>query len=421
MSIFWIIFIALIASAFFSGMEIAFVSSNKLRIELDKAKGSYTGQIISRFNDKPSFFIAMLLLGNNIALVIYGLYMEKWMIPELISILPDYLSSQFFLIIIQTIIATLIILVFAEFLPKTLFRLNPNKNLSYSAGILLLFYIILLPVVYIIIKIAELILKYVFNASIHEKKYAFSSADLEDYVKEFSDEENVTSSESDLKIFQNAIDFKWVKVRECMVPRTEISAIDIYSSIDDLTTLFSKSGHSKILLYDGKIDDIIGYVHAFDIFKSPTSIAQIKRNISFVPETMQANKLLERMIKEKLSMAIVLDEFGGTSGVVTLEDLMEEIVGEIEDEFDNDNNIEKQLADGSLILSARLEIDYLNEHYDFHLPEVDEYETLGGYIIHHNEEIPNKGDEFHIGNYSFKILKASQTRIELVKMQKRMD
>lgn len=418
MTIFWIIIIALVASAFFSGMEIAFVSSNKLKIELDKAKGNITGKIISGFNDKPSFFIAMLLLGNNIALVIYGLYMEKWMIPELRNILPEFLATPLFLILIQTVLATLIILIFAEFLPKTLFRMSPNRNLSYTAIFLWILYVILLPFVYLIIKIAELILKYVFNTSIHEKKYVFSSADLEDYVKEFSDEENATSSESDLKIFQNAIDFKWVKVRECMVPRTEISAIDIYSSVEELTTLFSKSGHSKILLYNGKIDDIIGYVHAYDLFKSPNTISQIKRELSYVPETMQANKLLERMIREKLSIVLVLDEFGGTSGVVTLEDLMEEIVGEIEDEFDNDSLIEKQLADGSFVFSARLEIDYINEHYALNLAEADDYETLGGYIIHHNEEIPLKGDLITINDYVFQILKAAQTRIELVKIQK---
>jgi putative hemolysin len=417
MTIFWIIFIAILASAFFSGMEIAFVSSNKLRIELDRAKGSFTGKIISHFNEKPSYFIAMLLVGNNIALVIYGLYMEKWMIPSLKSIIPAYIATPFFLIIAQTLIATLIILLLAEFLPKILFRINPNRSLSIGAYLLWIFYYLSLPFVYIIIKIAEIILKYIFKTSIHEKKYVFNSTDLDDYVKEFSDDDHSTSSESDLKIFQNAIDFKWVKVRECMVPRTEISAINIYNSVEELTLLFSSTGHSKILIYNEKIDDIIGYVHAFDLFNNPTSIAQIKREITFVPESMQANKLLERMIKEKLSMAIVLDEFGGTSGVVTLEDLMEEIVGEIEDEFDNDKMIEKELGDGVFIFSARLEIDYINEHYGLNFDEADEYETLGGFIIHHSEEIPKKGDEISIGNNNFIILKAAQTRIELVKIQ----
>lgn len=417
MTLFWIIFIAILASAFFSGMEIAFVSSNKLRIELDRAKGSFTGKIISHFNEKPSYFIAMLLVGNNIALVIYGLYMEKWMIPSLKSIIPTYIATPFFLIIAQTLIATLIILLLAEFLPKILFRINPNRSLSIGAYLLWIFYYLSLPFVYVIIKIAEIILKYIFKTSIHEKKYVFNSTDLDDYVKEFSDDDHSTSSESDLKIFQNAIDFKWVKVRECMVPRTEISAINIYNSVEELTLLFSSTGHSKILIYNEKIDDIIGYVHAFDLFNNPTSIAQIKREITFVPESMQANKLLERMIKEKLSMAIVLDEFGGTSGVVTLEDLMEEIVGEIEDEFDNDKMIEKELGDGVFIFSARLEIDYINEHYGLNFDEADEYETLGGFIIHHSEEIPKKGDEISIGNNNFIILKAAQTRIELVKIQ----
>jgi len=419
MSIIWIIIIALLASAFFSGMEIAFVSSNKLKMELDRAKGKLSGKIISGFHEKSSLFIAMLLLGNNIALVVYGLYMEKSLIPGLKSILPEYLQSQFIILLIQTIIATLIILIFAEFLPKILFRLNANRSLNISSWLLLFLYVVLLPFVYLIIKVSEIILKYIFLTPIDEKKYTFTSVDLEDYVKEFSVEESLEeSTESDLQIFQNAIDFKKVKIRECMVPRTEISALEIYSSIEELTILFSKTGHSKILLFEEKIDNIIGYVHAYDLFKLPVKISQIKRNISFVPETMLANKLLEKMIEEKMSIVVVLDEFGGTSGVVTLEDLMEEIFGEIEDEFDNDIIEEQEISDGEYVFSARIEIDYINEKYNFNLRQSEEYETLGGFIIHHTEEIPHKEDIFIIEGYEFKILSATNTKIELIKMKK---
>lgn len=419
MSIIWIIVLALLASAFFSGIEIAFVSSNKLKMEYDRSKGNFTGKIISGFHEKSSYFIAMLLLGNNIALVIYGLYMEKSLIPELQSVLPGFLQSQFVVLLIQTIIATLIILIFAEFIPKILFQLNANRSMNIAAGPLLILYTISLPFVFLIIKISEFILKYVFRTSIIEKKHAFTSVDLEDYVKEFSvDEVMEESTEADLQIFRNAIDFKKVKIRECMVPRTEINAIEIYSSIADLTELFHKTGHSKILLFEDKIDSIIGYVHAYDLFKSPRIISQIKRNISFVPETMLANKLLEKMIKEKMSIAVVLDEFGGTSGIVTLEDLMEEIFGEIEDEFDNDNLIEKELPNEEFVFSARLEIDYINDKYGFNLRQSEEYETIGGYILHHTQDIPEKGKIFIFDEFEFKILEATNIKIELIKMKK---
>jgi len=418
MSIIWIIVFALLASAFFSGMEIAFVSSNKLKMELDRAKGNFTGKIISGFHEKSSLFIAMLLLGNNIALVIYGLYMEKSLIPGLQSALPDYLQSQFVILVIETIIATLIILVFAEFLPKILFRINANRSLNISAGLLLFLYILLLPLVFIIIKVSEIILKYIFRTSIDEKKYSFTSVDLEDYVKEFSVEESLEEpAETDLQIFQNAIDFKKVKIRECMVPRTEISALEIYSSIEDLTDLFNKTGHSKILLFEENIDNIVGYVHAYDLFKLPIKISQIKRNINFVPETMLANKLLEKMIKEKMSIAVVLDEFGGTSGVVTLEDLMEEIFGEIEDEFDKDSLEERRISDNEFVFSARIEIDYVNEKYGFGLRQSEEYETIGGYIIHYTEDIPKEGDVFVFDGFEISIISATNTKIEAVKIK----
>ncbi|OIP02373.1 MAG: hypothetical protein AUJ98_01510 [Bacteroidetes bacterium CG2_30_33_31] len=420
MSVISILMLSIAASAFFSGMEIAFVRGNKLKIELDKAKGKISGRIISKFHEKPSLFIAMLLLGNNVALVIYGMYMEESLTPPLESMLPVFLQqSQMLILILETLISTLIILIIAEFIPKALFRLNANGILKLFSIILFAIYWILMPFVFIFIKLSEFILKYFLRTKIDETKYVFSSSDLEEYVKEFSTENGINiKTESDLQIFQNAIDFKNIKIRECMVPRTEIDAIEINSSIEDLTALFKTTGHSKILLYEDTVDNIIGYVHAYDLFKLPKNINQIKRNISFLPETFLANRLLEKMIKEKISIAVILDEFGGTSGMITLEDLMEEIFGEIEDEFDLDTLIETQTDDGSYVFSARLEIDYLNEKYDLGFKESDEYETIGGLIINYNEDIPNKGEKIIIDGYEIKIIKASNSKIELIKMKK---
>jgi len=420
MSVISILMLSIAASAFFSGMEIAFVRGNKLKIELDKAKGKISGRIISKFHEKPSLFIAMLLLGNNVALVIYGMYMEESLTPPLESMLPVFLQqSQMLILILETLISTLIILIIAEFIPKALFRLNANGILKLFSIILFAIYWILMPFVFIFIKLSEFILKYFLRTKIDETKYVFSSSDLEEYVKEFSTENGINiKTESDLQIFQNAIDFKNIKIRECMVPRTEIDAIEINSSIEDLTALFKTTGHSKILLYEDTVDNIIGYVHAYDLFKLPKNINQIKRNISFLPETFLANRLLEKMIKEKISIAVILDEFGGTSGMITLEDLMEEIFGEIEDEFDLDTLIETKTDDGSYVFSARLEIDYLNEKYDLGFKESDEYETIGGLIINYNEDIPNKGEKIIIDGYEIKIIKASNSKIELIKMKK---
>lgn len=419
MTVFWIILTTIIASAFFSGTEIAFVSANRLKIELDKSKGNISGQIMSAFLSKSSFFIAMLLFGNNIALVIYGMYMEESLIQWLMGILPPVLQNSFLILIIETILATLLILVFAEFIPKVLFRINANGILTVFAPLLYVLYYLLLPFVYMFIKVSEFVLHYILQTPIEESKYVFSSVDLHEYVKEFSSNTKTEeSTEQDLQIFQNAIDFKDIKVRECMVPRTEINAIDIYNNIEELRKVFEKTGHSKILVYEDNIDNIIGYVHAYDLFKMPRNIIQIKRNMLFVPETMAANRLLSNMIKGNYSIATVLDEFGGTSGIVSMEDLMEEIFGEIEDEFDSDDLIEELEKEGVFKLSSRLEIDYLNEKYDFNFPEDDEYETIGGYIIHHYESIPQKGEEIIIDNWKFEILEASSTKIELVRLLK---
>ncbi len=405
-------------SAFFSGMEIAFVSANRLKIELDKNKNRISGKILSWFNQRESHFITMLLLGNNIAIVLYGIYMESFLSARLIHVFPEALSGPIFILLINTIISTLIILIFAEFIPKASFRLNSNKIIEVFSIPLMGLYFVLFPFVYAFIKAAEFILKYVFRTDIKTKKYIFTTTDLDHYIQEFHNENNQESEviNDDLQILKNAIDFQSTKIRECMVPRTEIAAIDQDDSIQNLINLFHSTGHSKILVYNENIDDIIGYVHAFDLIKKPKTIKQILRDIILIPETMAANEMLQKMIKEKNNIAVVLDEFGGTSGILTLEDLMEEIFGEIEDEFDNDMMIEKQIDENTFLLSARLEIDYLNEEFQLGLEESDEYETLGGYITSNYESIPHKGAKLEIGNYTFEILQAGLTKIDLIKL-----
>lgn len=413
-----IIIFSLILSAFFSGMEIAFVSANRLKIELDKNKNKISGKILSWFNEREANFITMLLLGNNVAIVLYGIYMESFISPKLNDILPAFLSGSIIILLLNTIISTLIILIFAEFIPKATFRLNSNKIIEIFSIPLVVLYFLLLPFIYTFIKISEIILRYIFRTEISTKKYVFTITDLDHYIQEFHDENNEESEEinDDLQILKNAIDFRSTKIRECMVPRTEIAAIDKNDSIENLITLFHQTGHSKILVYDEGIDNIIGYVHAFDLIKKPKSIVRILRDVVLIPETLAANEMLQKMINEKNNIAVVLDEFGGTSGILTLEDLMEEIFGEIEDEFDKDQLIEKKIDENTYIFSARIEIDYINEVYQLGLEDSDEYETLGGYIITYHESIPPKGAIFEIGNFTFEILQAGLTKIDLVKI-----
>ena len=416
MSYFLIILFSILASAFFSGIEIAFVSANKLKIELDRNKGNSSSHILSWFTKHSSNFIAFLLLGNNIALVIYGIFMEKMLDNPIKQILPEAFQSVFFILLIQTIISTIIILLFAEFLPKIIFRLNSNKILNFFSFILVPLYFLLIPLVYTFIKLSHWTLKYIFQSRIDDDNYTFSSIDLDYYIKEFHDTEVNADSKNDIQIFQNAIEFQDMKIRDCMVPRTDIVGVDENSSLDELRDLFITSGHSKIIVYQENIDKIIGYVHVFDLFQQPKSLKGILRELIFVPETMQANSFMSKLIKEQKNMAVVLDEFGGTSGILTLEDLMEEIFGEIVDEFDRDELMERKLDDNTYIFSARQEIDYLNDKYNLKLTESDEYETLGGYITFHHESIPQKGDEIRIDDKHFIILAATNTKIDLIKV-----
>lgn len=413
-----IVIIALIFSAFFSGMEIAFISSNKLVIELDKKKGLIPGKILSFFSARQPGFIATMLVGNNIALVIYGIMMAKILEPVLINKLPTFLARGSVVLTIQTIVSTILILFTAEYLPKSLFRINPNNTTKLLALPAFMMYVFLYPIVKIIMFISEFFWKYIFRIKLVNEVPIFCSIDLHHYLNEFKPEKREKNSmDPEVKMFKNAIELSGIKIRECMIPRTEIEAIDKNSSIDILREKFSATGLSKIPIFEDSIDDVIGYVHSFDMFKNPTSINQVMRPIEIVPGTMLANKLLDNFIKEKKNIAVVVDEFGGTSGLVTLEDLVEEIFGEIQDEYDIEQHTEEKKSEKEFILSARHKIDYLNEKYDLELPESDDYETIGGLIFHHYESIPANREEITIKNYVFTILQVTKTRIMKVKMR----
>ena len=411
----FIVILTLVFSALFSGLEIAFISSNKLKIELDKNKGLFSAKILAGFIKDPSAILGVLLLGNNIALVIYGIAMANILEPGINMALGPEFATESLVLFIQTIVSTLLILFTAEFIPKTLFRLNPNGILNIFAPINKLFYLLFYPFVYLLISISEFILKKIFRLKLSVDKYTFSAVDLDNYVREFSSDNNEESDvKQEIQMFQNAIDFRNVKLRECMVPRTEIAALEEGDSIEELTNTFIDSGKSKILIFRDTIDNIIGFVHSSDIFKKPKSIKSLVRSVPIVPETMLANIVLSNFIKEHKSVAVVVDEFGGTSGIVTMEDIIEEIFGEIQDEFDVETQLEKKINDDEYRLSARLEIDYLNEKYYLELPESDEYETLGGLIINIHESIPQKGDIIVGDSFKYIINQASESRIDQV-------
>ena len=400
------IFIFLLLSAFFSGMEIAFVSANKLKVELDKQSGMRYSRFLEGVLQSPAKFIATMLVGNNIALVVYGVMMAKLLEPTI----EQYTQSSFLVLLIQTIISTLVILVTAEFLPKAFFRINPNQFLKVFAIPLFFFYYLLWPIVRITIFMSKIGLR-IIGAPLEEEDAVFRKIDLEEYLKSSSKDEQ---DDVEVQMLQNALDFSSVKVRECMVPRTEIVAVDLSQSIDDLAKVFVKTKLSKVLVFEENIDHIIGYAHSIEMFKNPSSIRSILLPIPIVPESMLANELMETFTKERKAVAVVVDEFGGTSGMITIEDVMEEIFGEIEDEHDEEQLTEEILSSGELRLSARLEVDYLNEKYNLDLPESEAYETLGGLLVENFESIPNQGAEITIGNYTFTAEQVSETRIEKV-------
>ncbi len=407
--------ITLLFSALFSGLEIAFVSSNKLKIEVDKSKDQLQARILSLFLRKQSHFIAAMLLGNNIALVIYGIYSVRVLNEPLMQILPDGPGSEALLLIIQTILSTLVILVLAEFLPKVLFRINPNKTLTFFAIPVFIIYILIYPLVLLFIGLSELILRLIFRIRITRPNYTFSTTDLDYYLLESAVLQPDEREEmQEIQMFQNVRDLNNIKLRECMVPRNEILAIDASESIENLRSFFVETGHSKIPVFQDSVDNIIGYAHLYDLFRKPASIGEIIKPVMIVPETMPANKLLNQFIAERKSVAIVVDEFGGTAGMLTIEDVIEEIFGEINDEFDVEEQVDQKISEDEYLLSGRLEIDFLNEKYALNLQKTDDYETLAGYIIHHHQNIPSANDEIVIEGFHFTILQATDTRIEQV-------
>mgnify|MGYP001260875699 FL=1 len=409
------ILISLLFSAFFSGMEIAFVSSNKLKIEVDKNKDLLPARILSGFARRQSRFIGAMLLGNNIALVIYGIYSARLLYDPLLRIIPQGIGSAVLLLILQTLLSTMVILVVAEFLPKMLFRINPNKIIEFFAIPTYIIYILIYPAIILFIGLSELILHYIFRINITQPDYSFSAVDLDHYLKESAILQPAEHEDfQEIQMFQNVRDLGNIKLRECMVPRNEIAAINSNESIESLNSLFIESGHSKIPVYHDSIDNIIGYAHLFDLFGKPEKISEIIKPVMIVPETMHANKLLNMFISERKSVALVVDEFGGTAGMLTIEDIIEEIFGEIDDEFDVEDLIENQLDNDEYLFSGRLEIDYLNQKYGLKLAETDDYETLAGYIIHHHESIPGINEEIIIDNFLFTIVQATDTKIEQV-------
>lgn len=416
MSSITIILLSLLMSAFFSGMEIAFVASNKLRIALDKKQHFFSSKIIAVFTHNPDRYITTMLVGNNIALVVYGLFIAKLLEP----VIQTFLTSEIGILLIQTIISTLIILMTAEFLPKTLVRINPNVVLNLFALPVFIFYIIFFPVVFLIVNFVNVILKKLtvsgsFNAN---QNPVFGKTDLYHLISEGSEETMDENDDLDeLKLFQNALEFSNVRVRDCMIPRTEIVAMEINTNIEDLKQRFIETGFSKILVYDNSFDNFVGYITSKELFKNPASIGDQLIDVDFVPETMAANTLLQRLINEHKSLVLVVDEFGGISGLVTIEDIIEEIFGEIEDEHDSTELIERQMSDTDFLFSARLEIDYINEKYNLHIPDSEEYETIAGLIFYHYENIPKMYERIVIGVHEFKILKVSKTRIELVQLK----
>jgi len=409
-----IILISIILSAFFSGMEIAFVSANKLHIELEKKREGFIPKILNIITQKSSKFITTMLVGNNISLVIYSYYMGIF----LVKLLPLESYNNFSVLLIQTFISTIIILITAEFLPKAIFRIYANEVLKLFVVPAYVFYILFHFFSEFITIISDFFLRVFFKTDADEQQTEFSKEELGNYISEQletgNDEDHI---DSEIQIFQNALDFQNVKAREVMVPRTEIIAVELHEKVAHLKKIFIDSGLSKVLVYKSSLDDVIGYVNAFELFKKPKTIKSILLPIEIVPESMMINDVLNNLMKKRKSVAIVVDEYGGTSGMITLEDIVEELFGEIEDEHDTQEFLEKMVSDSEFTFSARLEVDYLNEEYDLNIPKSEAYETLGGFIIDHTESIPKENEIVSIENFEIKIIKVSSAKIEEVSMK----
>ncbi len=413
-----IILISLLFSAFFSGMEMAFMAASKLHLELQEKENSVAGRIITHFSSRKSKLTTTLLIGNILALVFFTIGLGRGLQPFLQHILPDFLKFGFVVIFLQTAIAAVIALVVAEFVPRSLFMLRANNLLQLLAVPLLISYYILYPIVYLVITAIKLVVVKVMKMEFSEDKPVFGLTDVDQYIKKsLYKTEKAPEPAVDEQLFHNALEFRTVKIKECMVPRTEVEAIAIAEPITELQKAFSETGHSKIIIYQDTIDNIVGYCHQLSLFQRPDDIASIVTPILAVPESMLASELFIRFVKEHRSIALVVDEFGGTSGIVTTEDLLEEIIGEIKDEFDEETLLEQELAHGTYLFSARHEIDYLNEKYTLDLPYGD-YETLGGYILSVHEDIPVPGEIIPVAPYVATILSMDENRINAVKLER---
>lgn len=409
-----IIIASLILAAFFSGMEIAFISSNKIYLELEKKQHGFLSQILSKLTEKPSKFIAAMLVGNNLALVVYGFYMSalilRWLDPYRLTSLSNLL--------LQVVLATVLVLLTSGFLPKVFFQIYANSLMRFFALPAYVFYLAFYYVSTLILWFSNAIIKGFFKSGSDPVQVFFSKVELGNYINEqMSSVENHEEVDSEIQIFQNALDFSGVKARDIMTPRMEISAIDVFAPVSELRELFIETGYSKILVYQDSLDDIIGYVHSFELFRQPRRIKSVMIPVEFVPQTIFIKDVMNLLTKKRKSVAVVLDEYGGTAGIVTIEDIVEELFGEIEDEHDEVETLtEEKLDEATWLFSTRLDVEYLNETYDLSIPEGDSYSTLGGFIVSFLNEIPQKGEQFSIGNFRFVIEQATSKKIELVKM-----
>ncbi len=409
--------ITLIFSAFFSGIEIAYISANKLQIEIQKKQGMWSGKVLSKFLARPGQFIGTTLIGNTIMLVLYGTFMAFLLDEPLRNLFPESFNNEAVILISQTVLSTLLVLITGEFLPKSLFMLDPNRMLNFFALPFLIIYSVMYPIVWLIVALSKGFITQVLRLEYNEEKPVFTITDLNSFIKDqLGQNRNSGKVEVDSKIFDNAIEFRTVRVRECMIPRTDIVAVEVMDTIEDLRQVFEESGHSKVVVYRDSIDEVIGYCHQLELFKKPKSIEDILTPIIIAPESALANELLIQFIQERKSLALVVDEFGGTSGLVSMEDIIEEIFGEIDDEYDNEALTEQLIGELEFLLSARLEIDYLNEKYAWNLPEGD-FETLSGFILSLTENLPNIGETITYGRFTFTIVSKQAHRIETVRLK----
>jgi len=403
----------LLFSAFFSGVEIAFISANKLKLELDKNSGKFPANMITFFSKNESHFITTMLVGNNISLVVYSIFMTQ----ILTSGIESYSSSPFVIFMAKTIITTLIVLVTAEFLPKAIFRIYPNQILRVFSIPIWLFFVIFRPVALLMLFFSKLVLKYLLGQKVEDGRQVFGKTDLDEYLSNVKSAEGIEDNRVEVEMLQNVLDLTDKKLRECMIPRTKLVAMDISLPIIEIKNKFISTKLSKILIFKGNIDKVIGYIHSSDLFRNPHNIRSILLPIPFVPESMSVMQLLNQFIDSNKGIALVVDEFGGTSGMLTIEDVTEEIVGEIIDEHDVEEITDKKLAENKYQFFAHLDIEFVNKKYNLTLSESDEYETIGGLILHHLEEIPKKDDVIELEEFQFTIIKVKETAIEEVQLR----